>query len=245
MPNRDTYTSGGAYINFVAALEMALRNGKMKKYGDIQLGLETGDPLGFACWEDLWEAYKAQHIHFLRAAFIQQYNIINIRRETFAQPMGSAIHDLCMEHCMDLHQQNRIPGGINLGYFEYIGLGTVVDSLAAMKKLVFEDKKLTMKQILDAMEANFVGYEDVEALLRSAPCFGNNDPYADSIGKAIDELSVKYANKYNASLGTTTTCATCPSPLTCPSGRSVARLPTAAGSTRRCPTVPRPPTART
>jgi len=201
MPNRDTYTSGGAYINFVAALEMALRNGKMKKYGDIQLGLETGDPLGFVCWEDLWDAYKAQHINFLRAAFVQQYNIINIRRETFAQPMGSAIHDLCMEHCMDLHQQNRIPGGINLGYFEYIGLGTVVDSLAAMKKLVFEDKKLTMKQILDAMEANFVGYEDVEALLRSAPCFGNNDPYADSIGKAIDELSVKYANKYNASLG--------------------------------------------
>ena len=44
MPNRDTYTSGGAYINFAAAVEMALRNGRMKKYGDRVLGVETGDP---------------------------------------------------------------------------------------------------------------------------------------------------------------------------------------------------------
>lgn len=200
MPNRDTYTSGGAYINFAAAVELVLRNGRMKKYGDAELGLKTGDPTKFTTWEEFWDAYVQQHLLFLRAAFVQQYTINKLRATCFAQPMGSAMHDLCMKHCIDLHQE-QIPEGINLGYFEYMGLGTVVDSLAAIKKLVFEDKKLTMQQIIDAIDANFQGHEDIEALLRSAPCYGNNDPYADSIGREIDKISVEFGGKYSKELG--------------------------------------------
>jgi pyruvate formate-lyase/glycerol dehydratase family glycyl radical enzyme len=200
MPNRDTYTSGGAYVNFAAAVEMVLRNGRMKKYGDKVLGLETGDPCAMQSWDEFWNAYVQQHMLFLRTAFVQQYIINNLRAKHFAQPMGSAMHDLCMKHCIDLHQP-QIPEGINLGYFEYMGLGTVVDSLSAIKKLVFEEKKLTMQQIIDAVDANFEGYEDVAALLRSAPCYGNNDPYADAIGKEIDKLSVEYGGKYSKELG--------------------------------------------
>jgi formate C-acetyltransferase len=200
MPNRDTYTSGGAYINFAAAVELVLRNGRMKKYGDAELGLKTGDPTKFTTWEEFWDAYVQQHLLFLRAAFVQQYTINKLRATCFAQPMGSAMHDLCMKHCIDLHQE-QIPEGINLGYFEYMGLGTVVDSLAAIKKLVFEDRKLTMQQIIDAIDANFQGHEDIEALLRSAPCYGNNDPYADSIGREIDRISVEFGGKYSKELG--------------------------------------------
>ena len=200
MPNRDTYTSGGAYVNFAAAVEMVLRNGRMKKYGDKVLGLETGDPCAMQTWDEFWNAYVQQHMLFLRTAFVQQYIINNLRAKHFAQPMGSAMHDLCMKHCIDLHQP-QIPEGINMGYFEYMGLGTVVDSLSAIKKLVFEEKKLTMQQIIDAVDANFEGYEDVAALLRSAPCYGNNDPYADAIGKEIDKLSVEYGGKYSKELG--------------------------------------------
>jgi formate C-acetyltransferase len=200
MPNRDTYTSGGAYINFGAALEMTLHNGRMKKYGNRRLGLETGDVTGFKTWEQLWDAYVKQHTLFMKAAFIQQYLIIKLRAEHFAQPMGSAMHDLCMKYCLDLHTP-RIPEGINLGYFECIGYGTVVDSLAAIRKLVFDDGKLTMKEVLEALAVNFKGKEDVRALLKSAPCYGNNDPYADEIAKAVDLLSVEYGRKYSAELG--------------------------------------------
>ena len=200
MPNRDTYTSGGAYINFAAAVEMVLRNGRMKKYGDRALGVETGDPTAFTSWEEFWNAYVQQHLLFLKTAFHQQYLINKIRATTFAQPMGSAMHDLCMKHCIDLHQE-QVPEGINLGYFEYMGLGTVVDSLSAIKKLVFEDKKLTMQQIIDAVDANFEGHEDVAALLRSAPCYGNNDSYADEIGREIDRISVEFGGKYSKDLG--------------------------------------------
>ncbi len=200
MVNRDTYTSGGAYVNFAAAVEMILRNGKMKKYGDVQLGEKTGDPTKFKTWDEFWNAYVTQHTLFLRTAFIQQYTINKLRASCFAQPMGSAMHDLCMKHCMDLHQE-QIPEGINLGYFEYMGLGTVVDSLSAIKKLVFEDKKLTMQQIIDAIDANFEGHEDVAALLKSVPCYGNNDEYADEIGREIDRITVEFGGKYSKELG--------------------------------------------
>ena len=195
MPNRDTYTSGGAYINFAAAVEMVLRNGRMKKYGDQVLGIETGDPCKFKSWDEFWNAYLQQHMLFLKTAFHQQYIINKLRAKHFAQPMGSAMHDLCMKHCIDLHQE-QIPEGINFGYFEFMGLGTVVDSLAAVKKLVFEEKKITMKKLIEAIDANFEGYDDIREMLRHAPCYGNNDEYADAIGRELDRISVEYGGKY-------------------------------------------------
>ena len=200
MPNRDTYTSGGAYINFVAALEMVLRNGKMQKHGEEQLGLETGDPCEFKTWEEFWEAYKSQHQLFLKTAFHQQYVINNLRAKHFAQPMGSSMHDLCMKHCLDLHTP-QIPEGINLGYFEHMGLGTLVDSLSAIKKLVFEDKKLTMAEIIESCDCNFEDKEDVRQLLMTAPCYGNDDAYADDIAVKVDELNVLFGQKYSKELG--------------------------------------------
>ncbi len=224
MPNKDTYTSGGAYVNFAAAVEMVLRNGKMKKYGDADLGLKTGDPTKFTSWDQFWNAYVEQHLLFLRTAFVQQYIINNVRATCFAQPMGSAMHDLCMKHCIDLHQP-QIPEGINLGYFEYMGLGTVVDSLSAIKKLVFEDKKLTISQIIDAVDANFEGYEDVAALLRTAPCYGNNEEYADNIGRAIDKISVEYGAKYSKELGMHNDVRYVPFTSHVPFGKVVSALP--------------------
>ena len=225
MPNRDTYTSGGAYINFAAAVEMVLRNGRMKKYGDQVLGVETGDPRDFTTWEEFFEAYKKQHYLFLRAAFVQQYLINKIRATHFAQPMGSAMHDLCMKHCVDLHQE-QVPEGINFGYFEFMGLGTVVDSLAAVKKLVFEEKKLTMDKLIQAIDANFEGFEDVKALLKSAPCYGNNDDYADEIGRELDRISVAYAGKYGMKdLGIHNDCRYVPFTSHVPFGKVVSATP--------------------
>lgn len=200
MPNRDTYTSCCAYINYAAALEMALYNGRMQKHGDEVIGLETGDPTKFTEWEQFWNAYLAQQLNFIKHAFIQQHLIINLRHQHFAVPLGSALHDLCMENCLDLHTPH-IPGGIDLGYFECIGYGTVVDSLAVIKKLVFEEKKLTMEEIIDALKNNFEGKEDLRALLANSPCYGNNDPYPDAIAKEIDRTSQEFTQKYSKELG--------------------------------------------
>ena len=224
MPNKDTYTSGGAYTNFAAAIEMTLYNGKMKKYGDVQLGPKTGDPRTFKTWDEFWNAYVAQHHNLLRATFIQQYIVIQTRARHFAAPMLSAMHDLCMKYCRDLHSPH-IPEGVEFGYFEFMGLGTVIDSLSAVKKLVYEDKKLTMNQLLEALEHNFEGYEDIQHLLKSAPCYGNDDPYADAIGKELDRMSVAYAAKYSKDLGINNDCRYVPFTSHVPFGKVVSATP--------------------
>ena len=195
MVNRDTYTSGGAYINFASALEMTLYNGRTKATGDELIGLETGDPRNFKTWDDLFNAYLAQQTNFIKHAFIQQRIIDTLRPQHFAVPLLSSLHDLCMEQCKDLHSPH-IEGGINMGYFEFLGYGTIIDSLAAMKKLVYEDKKLTMEELLGALEVNFEGKEAIRQMLINAPKYGNNDPYTDEIGKAIDRAAVDFANRY-------------------------------------------------
>lgn len=200
MPNRDTYTSPNAYINFAAALEMTLRNGRMKIYGNEVIGLETGDPCAFSTWEEFWKAYCAQQTNFLKHAFIQQHIIIGSRPNHFATPLGSALHDLCMKSCKDLHTP-VIEGGIDFGYFEFIGYGTVIDSLAAVKHLVFETKKLSMKELIAALDCDFAGKEVIRQLMLHTPRYGNNDAYADAIGKAIDLEALKFTRKYSAELG--------------------------------------------
>ena len=200
MPNRDTYTSPCAYINFPAALEMTLNNGRMRRHEGELLGVETGDPLSFAEWDDFWQAYLKQHLNFLRHAFIQQKIIIDLRARHFAWPLGTALHDLALAEFKDIHQP-KIAGGIDLGYFEFMGYGTVIDSLAAIKKWVYEEKRISMAQLLTALEDNFEHHAVTRALLMSAPKYGNNDPYADSIGKALDKVCVEFTRKYSQSLG--------------------------------------------
>ena len=200
MPNRDTFTSPCAYINFAAALEMTLYNGRMLKYGDEVIGLETGDIDSFSSFEEFLQAYLKQQRYFIRNAFIQEHEIIRLRAGHFASPLGSLLHKLCRDSYTDIHQP-VIPGGIALGYFEFIGYGTVIDSLAAIKKFIFDEKKLTWQQLKAALKADFKGYEDIRELLQTAPAYGNDDEYADDIGKRIDKEALDFAAKYSEELG--------------------------------------------
>ncbi len=194
MPNRDTYTSGCVYVNFATALEMLMYNGRMLHYGDELIGLETGDPLNLKTWEEFYDAYKAQHMNLLHKAFQQQHVVDKLRPRHFAAPLSSCLHDLCMKNMLDLHTE-KIPGGVDYSYFEFLGYGTVVDSLAAIKKLVFEEKKLTLQEVIEACKADFKGHEAVREMLRNAPCYGNDDPYADGIAKDIDRFTQVEAQK--------------------------------------------------
>lgn len=200
MPNRDTYTSGCGFINFPAALEMTLRNGRMLRYGDELIGLETGDPTTLKSWDEFWDAYRKQLMNLLSASGLQQYLVDSVRPLHFAAPLASVLHDLCMENCKDIHSP-KIEGGVDLAYFEVLGYGTVVDSLAAVKKMVFEDKKVGMTDLIKALDANFEGYEPLRAQLRSAPCYGNNDRYADVIAKELDRMCQAFAKKYSDERG--------------------------------------------
>ena len=199
MPGKMSQWSSAGHYNIAAAVEFALSNGVHLKSGK-KLGLETGDPTRFQTWEEFYEAYKAQHINLLQKAFQQQHIVDRLRPQHFAAPLSSVLHNLCMKNMQDLHSE-KIEGGVDYSYFEFLGYATVVDSLAAIKKLVFEEKRLTMREVLDAMNANFVGYEPIQEMLKNAPCYGNNDPYADSIAKDVDRFTQVEAEKSSRDRG--------------------------------------------
>ncbi|BBB91135.1 MAG TPA: pyruvate formate lyase family protein [Methylomusa anaerophila] len=200
MPNRDTYTSPCAYVNIAAALELVLYNGRMKIYGPEFLTLATGELDSLATWEDFWQAYLTQQTYLLKQAFKQQYLVNSLREKHFAAPLGSTLHDQCQKQYKDLHAA-QIAGGIDLGYFDIIGYGTVVDSLAAIKKLVYEDRKLSLAELFAALDNNFAGYEATRQLLLNAPRYGNNDPYADGLAKSIDLAALEFTHKYSRTIG--------------------------------------------
>ncbi|MDR2646805.1 MAG: glycyl radical protein [Oscillospiraceae bacterium] len=198
MPNRDTFTSPCAYINFAAALEITLFGGTMRKYGDEKIGLDLGDD--FADYDAFLQAFLQQQTYFLRHAFQQQYHIIRLRARHFATPLGSILHKLCRENLVDLHQPH-IPCGIDLGYFEYIGYATVVDSLAAIKKVIFEEKLFSLDELKAALRADFDGFEDLRQALIHAPKYGNDDDYADTIAQLLDRHAIDYTARYSHELG--------------------------------------------
>lgn len=200
MPNRDTMTSGCAFVNYPLALEMVFNNGRTLKTGDEIIGLETGDPLKFDTWEAFYGAFEKQIKYLLKHSIIQQGIVNDLRGEHFGSPLHSAMHRLCRENCIDLHKP-FIPGGINLGYIELLGYGTIVDSLVAVKKLVYEDKLISMQELIEALKCNFEGKEVLRQILLNAPKYGNNDPYADSVGKEISKMSLEYVRKYAKEIG--------------------------------------------
>lgn len=224
MPNRDTYTSPCAYINFAAALEMTLFHGKMLKFGDEQIGADVGAVEDFETFEEFLDAYLKEQKYYIRHAFVQQHEIIRLRAQHFASPLGSLLHKLCRDSYLDLHQP-VIPGGIDLGYFEFIGYGTVIDSLSAIKKFVYEEKKVTIRQLQEAIANNFEGQEELRKLLQSAPAYGNNDPYADAIGKRLDKEALDFAAKYSLELGVNLDLRLVPFTSHVPFGKVVAATP--------------------
>lgn len=200
MPNLDTFTTACPWINLASVIELTLNNGRMKKYGDELLTIETGDPRTFTSYEELEKAFFAQEEYILKMAFKQQYIANRLHARHFASPFGSALHKLCMKNGQDLHSEH-VKDGIDIGFFDFIGFGTAADSLAAIKKTVFEDKTLTMEQVLTALDADYENAEIVRQRLLHAPKYGNDDPYADSIAKKIDRFGVKFREAYSKYLG--------------------------------------------
>jgi formate C-acetyltransferase len=200
MLNRDAVTTGCAWTNLGAVVEMTLNDGKLKLYGDQQTGVPTGNPRTFKTYDDLWNAFCRQGAEVMRHTITQQYVADTLKSRFIASPMSSMLHDLCMKECKDMHS-GPIEGALYLAFIDTLGFATAIDSLAAIKKLVYDDKKLTMDELLAALDANFEGKEAIRQMCLNAPKYGNNDPYADMIGRRIEEFFVKLTRQYKSAFG--------------------------------------------
>lgn len=194
--NRETNVTGNGYMNYGCVVEMTLRNGKLKVHNDVQYGLATGDPRTWTSYEQVWQAFCDQLEYLSNHSLIQQYLALKMKPQYFAAPATSMLHDLAMENCRDLHTHgDYMPGAIDHSCLETIGRATAVDSLAAIKYLIFDTKKLTWDQLLDALEANWVGHEAVQQLCLNAPKFGNGIDWVDAIGFDMDTFLLEFLRK--------------------------------------------------
>ena len=194
--NRESYMSPGTQVNLGAALELVLRNGRLKKFGDEVFTFETGDPCAFPSWEAFWEAYVAQQNNLIKTAAMLQDVIHHTRAKFFASPLASGLHNLCLNSCVDLNNDVPPEGALDIAFFDAIGFASVVDSLFVIKKLVFEQKRLSMRELLDALDCNFEGREDIQALVQETQTFGNGDMEVDSLGKALEASALEYTARY-------------------------------------------------
>ncbi len=190
VPNYETYIHPGAVVNMGSALEMVLHNGRVPKFGDALMGLETGNPEDFKTFDEFFEAYKKQHINLEKHALIQQSALDVVFPKYMAAPFTSMIHVLSYEQCIDLHE--HVQGGMREIFVDACGLATFADSMAAIKKLVYEEKKFTMGELIKALDANFKGYEVIEQLCKNAPKYGNDDSYVDQFAKEMERFHTEY-----------------------------------------------------
>ena len=191
----------GGGFNLPMMLELALNNGKTRITGE-QIGLETGDPKKFKTYDEVWEAYKKQVEYFLRIFFMMRKTDRQLFADYLPTPFQSAGFQNCIDRGADITCGGTAPyitDGLSA-----MGGPNVADSLAAMKKLVFEDKKISLDRLIDALDKNFEGESEILNLVTKAPKYGNDDDYVDNIlvdvfshfGNAMTPYKGPYNSKY-------------------------------------------------
>lgn len=164
--------------------EYTLNNGRDPRTGK-QLGLKTGEMESFKTFDDLLTAFKKQFVHF--AELTAEHNAIKFQiwSELFPDPITSSLMVDAIKVGKPMHDR-QFPYE-NGAVLNPVGMVNVADSLVAIKKLVFEEKKVSMKELKEALAANWEGngYPDLQKAFLAAPKYGNDDDYADSIAKDL------------------------------------------------------------
>jgi len=172
------------YFNLPKVLEMALNNGFDRRTGK-QLGPETGAPEDISTFEELFAAFETQLRRVLEVKFGGNDIIERIYAESMPAPFLSLITDDCIACGRDYNE-----GGAryNTSYVQGVGIGTITDSLAAIRKSVFRDKTLSMRRLVDALNDDFTGEEWLrQSLINKPPKWGNDEDEADELMKMVFE----------------------------------------------------------
>ncbi|MFX0044587.1 MAG: pyruvate formate lyase family protein [Candidatus Hermodarchaeota archaeon] len=197
MQGNDRSDTVDVNINLAKAVELALNDGRDMKTGD-QVGPKTGNPLSFMEFDQFCLAVKTQ-LSALIELLVDAGNMADTLRAKYQPtPYLSALMDGCAERGKDINE-----GGTDWNFttLEGMGIATLADSVAAIKKMVYEDQRLAMSELMDAIQANYEGYEETRQLLRSkAPKFGNDIDYVDDIAKDLSMYwateAFKHSNPY-------------------------------------------------
>lgn len=170
------------YFNIPKILELTLFNGYDHMTG-IQLGPETGYGYEFQNYEELWEAFCTQIRYFLDVKIKGSMIIESIYAREMPVPFLSILTNDCISRGMDY---NAGGARYNTSYIQGVGIGTITDCLSAIKYNVYDKGRFSMKELMDALLADFNGYDRIHNLVANrTPKYGNDNDYADSIMEEV------------------------------------------------------------
>ena len=169
------------YLNLPKILEITLNNGVDPRTGK-RIGLQTGRPSEFRSFDELFDAFDRQLKHFVDIK-VKGNNVIE---KLFATYMPAPFLSILVDDCIKSGKDYNDGGPrYNTNYIMGVGIGTLTDSLAAVKSHVFDKKDLTMEQLLVSLKNDFQGHETIRQMLwNKTPKYGNDDDYADALVKA-------------------------------------------------------------
>ncbi len=174
--------TNACYFNLAKCLELSLNNGICMLSGE-KMGLSTGDSLEFRSFEDVKEAFAKQIEYFVT----MMINSLNTIEEVVANYTPHIYPSLLIDGCLE-KGVDATKGGAMFNYVgvQGVGLADVADSLAAIKKLVFDENKITMKVLIDALKTNFDGKETLrQMLINHVPKYGNDVDEVDELAKFV------------------------------------------------------------
>ncbi len=164
------------YFNLPKVLEIALHNGHDPRTGQ-QLGPETGEATQFDNFEELFAAFRTQLRYFIDVKIAGNQIIGQMYERLMPAPFLSVLIDDCIETGRDY---NAGGARYNNTFIQGVGIGTISDSLAAIQHAVFDEHRVSIGELVDALDANFENREELRVrLTRRAPKYGNDDDRAD------------------------------------------------------------------
>ncbi|HTY38376.1 MAG TPA: trans-4-hydroxy-L-proline dehydratase, partial [Bacteroidota bacterium] len=174
---KESYILTG-YFNLPKVLEVTLHNGIDPRTG-TRIGIETGEVATFASFDELLQAFRKQLRHFIEIKLRGNNVIERIYASYMPVPFLSVLIDDCIAKGKDY---NAGGARYNTNYIQGVGIGTITDSLAALRSLVFEKHSMTMNDVLGALAVDFAGLEPTRLLLQNKmPKYGNDDDKADDL----------------------------------------------------------------
>jgi pyruvate formate-lyase/glycerol dehydratase family glycyl radical enzyme len=170
------------HLSLPKCLELALNDGRCRLTGK-QLGLATGDPRQFASFAHLMGAFRKQLRYFITQLVTYNNLLDQLHAELLPLPFVSLFHSDCLARGIEFNA-----GGAKYNFTSPLGIGliTTADSLAAVKKLVFEEKSVPMSQVIDGLNNDFEGQEYLrQTLINRPPKFGNDEDYVDLLANEV------------------------------------------------------------
>lgn len=181
---KESYILTG-YLNFAKIAEVALNRG-IDPLTREQIGAVTTDPREWKSFDDAVESFRTQLRYFVDIK-IRGNNVI---QQLFAEHMPVPFLSVLIDDCIKKGRDYNDGGArYNTSYIQGVGLGTVTDSLAAIKYHVFDKKSVSMDELLATLASNFDGNERTRLMLvNKTPKYGNDEEYPDDIMKKVFEL---------------------------------------------------------